>query len=255
LNWNLDAKIYNIFIWENKTTICFSSKYQESSPPLQKIRNKIKKELGVVVESPSATPRGGRATPKHCLGAARPPSNHIEVFEPPQLCCLMHILLMVHINAFISSFIIMNESLFVCMLMACLSLELASRLHMILKDFLHLILTWKTWVKLISSWALKFLEITIALLYFNHIMLKRYLKYLSTLIINQCLYHMIQRCTRLRIMVIVFHKWNMFKSLVVWCFWQTVHVLILHMLSVDWVYVLIILVLSIGMVSLDYWDT
>ena len=37
-------------------------------------------------------------------------------------------------------------------------------------------------------------------------------------------------------------------------FWQIVLILILHMLLVDWVETLIILVLSIGMQYLNYWD-
>jgi hypothetical protein len=43
-----------------------------------------------------------------------------------------------------------------------------------------------------SYWTLKFLEIIIALFYLKHIMLKRCLKDLSTLIICPCLQHMIQ---------------------------------------------------------------
>jgi hypothetical protein len=44
-----------------------------------------------------------------------------------------------------------------------------------------------------SYWTLKFLEIMIALFYLRHIMLKRCLKDLSTLIICLCLHHMIQK--------------------------------------------------------------
>jgi hypothetical protein len=44
-----------------------------------------------------------------------------------------------------------------------------------------------------SYWTLKFLEIMIALFYLRHIMLKRCIKYLSTLIICLYLHHMIQK--------------------------------------------------------------
>ena len=77
-----------------------------------------------------------------------------------------------------------------------------------------------------SCWTLKLLEIMIALFYLIHIILKRYLKDLSTLIICLCLHHMIRKYIWLKIMVMLYLQEKYAQIISSLIFWQTVNVLI-----------------------------